>query len=217
MSHRIAILFLALAMSCTSAEEPTASPDPDSGTDAAKPDTAIADTGVVVDSSGPSDTGTAVTDSGEPDTIADVPVDAPPLDPMDCWTGAYGTSSGTLVNFLYELQTGGCESSACMDFVTLDAACEMTLQVADVKYTATVEAGDCFNFKRWLTSQVLIDRINDLTTCYYGKGGSGRFEASTITLDGGVSAKKTWLCGTEPFVSHRTCVTSFRAKYFPGK
>jgi len=221
MRHVFAFPFLALALGCTSGEVPIGASVVDAAADTNKPDSALADTGAVLDSSGPiaEDTGSPVLDSAEPDTtVEEAAVDAPPLGPIDCWSGTYGTPSGSLVDFFYQQQVGGCESSACSDFVLFDAAtCVMTLQVADVKYPATLDSGDCFIFKRWLTGDVLISRLNDTTTCYYGKGGSGTYEATTVTLAEGIAQKKTWMCGDEPFVSHRRCIQSFRAKYFPGK
>jgi hypothetical protein len=219
MIARFACLVVLLT-GCTSASEPTTAIDaaPDTVKEIGVADSAKSDA-VIPDTEAP-DTATAPADSASLDAVDDVAIDAgPPPPPVDCMSGSFGPSSYTLVDLLYEQQVGGCTSSACSDFVMFDSSCVMSLQVADVKTTATVEAGDCTLFKRWLTSDLLVNRLRDTVTCYYGKDGpgSGTFESTQLLLADGAANKKTWMCSDEPFASHRRCIANFRAKYFPGK
>lgn len=209
-SPRPALLLVLLA-GCSGAE-PTVIGTTTSDTGAADTfvvDAAVADTAVAADT-GRRDTG--------PRDVGDDAIETGPM-PLECLTDPFGPSTGTLVDFFYQLQTGTCESSACSDFILFNPSCEMTLQVADVKYTATLDAKDCSTFTKWVSSDLLIGYLKDLTTCYYGTAGplGASYEATTVTLAEGVVQKKTWACVDEPFGNHRRCLNTLRGKYFPGK
>lgn len=226
MRRRFLCLCAVLA-GCTSAEAPLGStfPPADATTDTRTADDAGVDTSVVDTATEPTDTAAPPVDSdvaeAPQDTAADTAESGPPPGPVDCLSGSFGPSSYTLVDLFYQVQVGGCTSSACSDFVMFDPTCAMTLQVSDVKYTATLDASDCELFKRWLTSDLLVTYLRDTVTCYYGKDGSGTgpgaYEDTSISLADGRAAKKTWSCPNEPFKSHRNCINVLRAKYFPGK
>jgi len=207
-------LLLALLAGCSSAE-PTVIGSTTS-------DTGAADTRVVDAESETAAADSELPDSSSRDTgprdAGDDAADTGPM-PVECLTDPFGPSTGTLVDFFYELQAASCESSACSDFILFNPSCEMTLQIADVKFKATLDAKDCATFTRWASSDLLVDHLRDLTTCYYGKyGPSGAaYEATTVTLAEGIVQKKTWMCGDEPFASHRRCLNALRGKYFPGK
>lgn len=224
MGRRFLFVF-AVLVGCTSAEAPLGSafPPADASTDTrtaadTAPDTTVEDTAL------PEDTAETPVDSmvhDVPQDTTDTAESGPPPGPVDCLSGSFGPSSYSLVDLFYQLQTGGCTSSACSDFVMFDPTCVMTLQVSDVKYTATLDSSDCELFKRWLTSDLLVTYLRDTVTCYYGKDGSGpgpgAYEDTSISLADGRAAKKTWSCPNEPFKSHRNCINVLRAKYFPGK
>jgi hypothetical protein len=222
---RLALLFSVVA-GCTSASEPTVigSSRTDTGVaaDTSKPDTAVAEDVAVADTAlPPIDTATHGDDVANPeDSAADAPLDAPKPAPVDCFTGAFGPSSTTLVDFFYELQVDSCTSSMCSDFIKFDPSCVMTLQVKDVETKATLDSSDCTILKKWLTSDLLVTHMRDTVTCYYGKDGPTTavpFESNMLTLGDGPANKKTWSCLDEPFASHRKCLNAFRTKYFPGK
>ncbi len=155
-----------------------------------------------------------------PDSGAGVdtrPEDAgPALPSVDCLTDDFGPSSGTLVDFHYEKQVGACGSSDCSDFVLFGPSCVMTLQVGGAKTSATLTAADCALFTRWVTSDLLVNHLRDSVTCC-GKDVPGKFESTVVQRSDGYAAKKTASCEQEPFASHRACIASVRAKYFPGK
>jgi hypothetical protein len=185
------------------------------------PQAALADTAIVVDTAAPDtardttviDTFEAAVDSA---TSADTAETSPPPMPVDCLAGDFGPSSYTLVDFFYQRQVGSCESSMCSDFMMFDPSCVLTLQVADVPYTATLSAAHCATFTRWLTSDLLVKHLRDTTTCS-GAMIPGSFESTQLTLGDGMASKKTFMCKEEPFASHRACLDRLRAEYFPGK
>lgn len=216
-------------LGCSAAAEPLPpSSTNDGGVDAAGDggadaviDTAVVDgpDAAVADTSTASDTGPAPADTGAGDVGADADAtDTAPPAPVDCMSGVFGPSSYSLVDFEYQVQVSDCTSSACSDFVAFDGSCTMSLQVADVKTSVVVDPSDCDLLRRWLTSDLLVTKLRDEVTCYYGKDGpaGAPFESSAIELTDGTAAKKTWNCVDEPFASHRKCIQAFRAKYFPG-
>jgi hypothetical protein len=213
MRSWLLVLFL-VGCSASSSDEPNAAPD----SSATIADTGISpttDTAVFDTYSGPIDS--TVVDTALPDTAkeADVEASAPP-GPIDCLAEVGPSSGATLVDFFYQRQVGTCESSMCSDFFKFDPSCVLTLQVADVEYTATLTSEHCTRFTRWLTSKVLVDHLRDTVTCY-GAMVAGAYESTQITLSDGAANKKTFMCKEEPFVSHRECLDKLRAMYFPGK
>lgn len=215
---------LVLLMGCSSSEPASAPVDGAAPADANATDAAVVvDTaaGPVVDSAAPDTTpvDSAVDSAAPADTVdaADSADAAPPVMPVDCFADKFGPSSGTLVDFFYQRQVDTCESSKCSDFMMFDPKlCELTLQVADEPFKATLSAEHCDLLKRWLTSELLIRHLRDTVTCY-GAMIPGSFESTQITLSDGTANKKTFMCKDEPFSSHRACLAGFRAEYFPGK
>lgn len=185
----------------------------DAASESAAPDTAIVDSGpakdaaIAVDSSSsdtevPIDTGTVDIDAG------------PPPGPVDCLTDDFGPSSVSFLDMFYERLVKECTSSACSDFYKLDASCTFTLQVEDVEHTTTLSEEHCAKMKKWLTSDLLVNKLRDTVTCYGSK--SGIYESTQLTLSDGSAWKKTYMCPLEPFASHRACLDQLRAIYFPG-
>lgn len=216
--------FLVVLMGCSSAEPAVAPADGATPADSHAADAAVVvDTaaGPVVDSAVPDTTPVeAAVDSAAPADAADAADSAdaaPPAMPVDCFADTFGPSSGTLVDFFYQRQVDTCESSKCSDFMMFDPkSCELTLQVADEPFKATLSTEHCGLLQRWLTSELLISHLRDTVTCF-GAMIPGSFESTQITLSDGTANKKTFMCKDEPFSSHRTCLDRFRTEYFPGK
>lgn len=200
----------ALVVGCASGGDPTrvsAAPDATTDTGSADSGTDAAD----ADTSTPSIPDGDATDAIDAETAPE---------PIDCVTGAFGPSSYSLIDFVYEVHQGspGCVSSACPVFLMVDPSCTISLQIEDVKTSATLTPTDCEAFKRWVTSDLLVTKLRDTVTCYFSSGaGPGAFESTFIELADGAAGKKTWFCSDEPFSSHRACMNKFRSKYFPGK
>jgi len=106
-----------------------------------------------------------------------------------------------------------CPSSACVDFVDLDAQCTFGLQTNNVRTTALLSTADCDGLKRWLTSDVLLAGLRSACGDFTGNE-SLEVETTDPTLSSG---KKFDGCTEEPFPSHRACLKAVRARYFPGR
>lgn len=115
----------------------------------------------------------------------------------------------------YELQSCGGPGSDCVDFLVIRADCSLSLQHRDQPHDATASPEDCAALARWATSDLIARAFDDLAACSPGAGNPP--EMTEIRLVNGPGPrKKTGLCTEEPYLSHRACMASVRAKYFPG-
>src|SRR5688572_20802001 len=101
-------LALSLVAGCTSASEPIVLGSMDSGPDTrVAADTEGSDAAVPADTYVPATDTEPLPDTATPDDVAvDAPPDTPPPMPVDCFSGSFGPSTGTLVDFLYQVQVG---------------------------------------------------------------------------------------------------------------
>ena len=142
-------------------------------------------------------------------------VGAPPVK-YDCLRDDIGASAPEqFVELHYEIQSCAGQGSDCVDFLNIRADCSLSFQYRDVSHDATSAPDDCAALARWATSDVLGRALDDLPACSPGPGNPP--ELTEIQLVSGPGPrKKTGLCPDEPYVSHRACMASVRAKYFPG-
>ena len=135
---------------------------------------------------------------------------------FDCLNGDVGASSaGEFVELDYSLQVCDGSGSDCLDFLVIRNDCSLSLQRHNEPHDAVATAEDCAALARWATSDLLSAAFDDLAAC---TPGSGNPQVTTeITLRGGLGPrKKMGLCPDEPYASHRACMASVQAKYFPG-
>lgn len=130
------------------------------------------------------------------------------------WKGDIGPSHPEMfVSMSGQSKTGACPSSACFEFVRMNASCVYGLQANNTQYTATISTEDCDGLKRWFTSDVLLKGLRSPCGGYTGEE-EVEVEATDPTYS---AAKKFDGCTEEPFPSHRACLAAIRAKYFAGK
>jgi hypothetical protein len=134
----------------------------------------------------------------------------------DCLVADVGASSPELFAELdYELQACAGPGSDCLDMLVVRADCSVSLQVRNEPHNATATPKDCAALARWATSQVLARALDDLPACSPGSGNPPEMtEVQLVTGPG--PRKKTGLCREEPYLSHRACMASVRARYFPA-
>jgi hypothetical protein len=133
-----------------------------------------------------------------------------------CLSDEFGPSApDTFVELDYERERCAGPGSDCTDFLTIRADCTLKLQVDNVGHDAMATPNDCSRLARWATSTLLAAALDDLPACSPAAGNPP--ESTEIELVSGPGPrKKTGICSDEPYVSHRACMASARATYFPG-
>ena len=133
---------------------------------------------------------------------------------FDCF-GDVGPSIGVFIGMSYLLRTCRSGLESCVERVQfdMDTRCAMKLGVpgADSR-GATADDADCAALKRWATSKVLLDGLEDPAPC--GPIAESPVERTIVYRSGVTRSRTTFACDAEPIVSQRACIAKILAKYF---